>query len=98
MILFRPHSVRFRSSVLKFMPIFTIRLSSVLIIDVFLEILCLLEDFLEHLILWHRRITMLCQYQNQVHLQLSLDVRTIDPVGIFRLVIHHLLHVGRKRQ
>ena len=35
---------------------------------------------------------MLCQYQDQIHLQLGLDIRTIGPIGIFRLVVHHILY------
>ena len=65
---------------------------------IFLTVLSLLKDFLKDCVLRNRRITMLCQYQNQVHLQFCFDVRTIGPVGIFRLVVHHLLYGSSQHQ
>lgn len=64
------------------------------LLTVFLEVLSLHKDLLEHLIPWHRRIPMCCKNENQIYLQLSFDILTLRPIGVFRLVIDNLLYLS----
>ena len=54
-----------------------------LFVIVFLEVFCLLENFLENLIVCYRRVAVFCQYQDKVHFQFGFYIVTCCPVGIF---------------
>ncbi len=56
---------------------------------VLLEILRLFKDLPVDLIPIHRWVAVLCQHQNQRHLQLRLDVIALAPIGVSHLVVHY---------
>src|SRR6185369_1095618 len=57
------------------------------------EILCLLKNFLIHLIPIHGRITRFSKQNYKVSLEFCLDVYALAPVGVSRFVINNFLHL-----